>query len=76
VIARARLTDRTPESVTEEARTSFLGRYPRSLLPGRIVPHVARVAAREVGNPIAVLILMKPDNGLLGQLYVNSCSIS
>jgi hypothetical protein len=40
------------------------------------VPHVARVAAREVGNPIAVLILMKPDNGLLGQLYVNSCSIS
>lgn len=38
---------------------------PRAAHERRLVPHVLAVAAGEISHPIAMLVLMKADNGLL-----------
>jgi hypothetical protein len=50
------------QSLADETRTSRFGRHPRPRLPRRIVPHVLRVAALELGNPMSFIILMEADD--------------
>jgi hypothetical protein len=38
---------------------------PRMLVEGRLVPHVLLVAARELGDPVAVLVLVVADDRAL-----------
>jgi hypothetical protein len=38
------------------------GNDPRAHLPGRIVANVLRVAALEVGNPMVLVVLVKPHD--------------
>lgn len=33
--------------------------------PWRVVPHMLVVAARELGNPVLLLVLVKPDDALI-----------
>jgi hypothetical protein len=44
---------------------AFFGDHPRTVLPRRLMPHVLRVAAGEVGNPMRCIIFVESDNGLL-----------
>ncbi len=39
--------------------------YPRAQLPGRPVPHMLRMSACQVGDPVPVLVLVEADNLLL-----------
>jgi len=43
-------------------RAALFGLNPGAVLPGRIVPHVASVAAFQVGDPVTLLVLMKTYN--------------
>src|SRR5580698_4515956 len=52
----------TRESGTDARRALLPRRHPWTSLPRRIVPHVLRVAALEVGDPIADVVLMKSDD--------------
>ena len=40
---------------------------PRTALPGRVVPDVLGMTTFEVGDPVAVLILVKADNAALNR---------
>ncbi len=51
------------DSRAEERASAVFSEHPRSHLPGRIVTHVLSVAAVEVGNPEAALVLVKTDDG-------------
>jgi hypothetical protein len=44
---------------TEAALPALRGRHPRTLLPGRTMAHVLRVAALKLGHPVGVLVLME-----------------
>jgi hypothetical protein len=52
--------------VTDVIQAPFGSDDPRAGSPGRIVAHVLVVAALQFGDPIIVLILMKPDDFALG----------
>src|SRR5690242_9456815 len=43
-------------------RPAFRRGHPRAYLPRRIVPHVLRVPALELGHPVTVLVLMITDD--------------
>lgn len=43
----------------------FFRRHPRAQFPWGPVPHVLRVPARQVCDPVVLLVLMKPDDRLL-----------
>jgi hypothetical protein len=46
----------------QPAGTARGGGDPRTHLPRRSMPHVLRMAAFQIGYPIAVIVLMKPDD--------------
>jgi len=45
--------------VTQKRRPAFLRKNPRPECPRRIVPDVLRMAALEIGNPGAGIVLME-----------------
>ena len=49
-------------------RAALRSNHPRPVLPRRIVADMLGVAALEVGDPIAVLVLMKGNNSALRKL--------
>lgn len=53
---------RAGEFGTDARRASFRRRHPWTALPRRIVTHVLRMAACEVGDPIAAVVLVKSDD--------------
>lgn len=46
---------------------SFLGKHPLADLPGRVVPHMLRVAALQHCHPVLFLILPETCNPTLHQ---------
>lgn len=46
----------------DEARPAGFRCDPRPRLPRRLVPHMLRVTALEVGDPMTFIILMEPDD--------------
>jgi hypothetical protein len=55
-------TDDAHENRSEMFGATGLGDHPWPLLPRRIVTHVLRVATLQVGDPIADVVLVKPDD--------------
>jgi hypothetical protein len=53
---------RAREFSADARRAPFRRRHPRTALPRRIVSHVLCVAALEIGNPIAAIVLMESDD--------------
>jgi hypothetical protein len=53
---------RTREFGANARCAAFRRRNPRPTLPRRIVPHVLRVAAFEIRDPIAAIILMESND--------------
>jgi hypothetical protein len=53
---------RASELSANARRAPFPRRHPRTTLPRRIMPHVLRVPALKVGDPIAAIVLMESDN--------------
>jgi hypothetical protein len=49
---------------TEAALPALRGRHPRTLLPGRTMAHVLRVAALKLGHPVGVFVLMEANDFL------------
>jgi hypothetical protein len=45
-----------------ELRSPLFAIHPRTVLPRRIVAHVARVAALEIGHPVTLLVPMESDD--------------
>lgn len=50
---------------------AFRGDHPRPVDPRRPVPHVLRMAALEIGNPIVSFVLMKADDASFHDLDVS-----
>lgn len=50
------------QSRPEHLGSAFLGDYPGSVLPGRIVAHVLCVTAFEVGDPMPFLVDVKAND--------------
>ena len=48
----------------EPAPPPLGGRYPRTLLPGRLMAHVLGVSALKIGHPVGVLVLMEANDFL------------
>lgn len=46
----------------EHGPATFFGYNPGPVLPGRIVPHVLRVAAFQVGDPVVFLVGVEADD--------------
>ena len=53
---------------------TFLSYNPWPKVPGRTMPHMLRVTAGQIGNPIGVLILVKTNNRLRFSLLHSSAS--
>ena len=49
---------------------------PGSLLPGRIVSHVNRVTALEVGHPMLLFVRVKADDPSRGRVERGHCAIA
>jgi hypothetical protein len=52
-------------------RTPFGGQHPGTDLPRRLVPHVLRVAAFEIRDPVACVVLSKSRNPLQRRLAIH-----
>src|SRR5437762_12010996 len=50
------------EGLSDPLRPSLRRHYPLPRLPRRIVPHMTGMAAFQIGDPMPLVILMKPDN--------------
>jgi hypothetical protein len=66
----ARLRKRTLTETAVQRRAQprvsrLLLEHPRPLLPGRIMPHVLRMPALQIGHPMPLCVLMKSDDSLL-----------
>jgi hypothetical protein len=46
------------------ASTALLTDHPGTNLPGRIVTHVLLMAARELGHPVPLVVLMETSDAL------------
>ena len=55
----------TVQHIAKMLIAAGFGQHPRSIAHGRLMPHVLPMAAREIGHPIAVLILMIGDDRLV-----------
>ena len=63
----------TLELHAEKARASLRRDDPRPLFHRRVVPNVARVAALEVGHPVAFVVLMEADDAAFGPACRHGC---
>lgn len=50
------------QRVSQKLRAPFFRCHPGPLLPWRVVPQVLRMAAFQIGYPVAVFVLMKRDD--------------
>jgi len=58
------------QGLADELPPAFLRQDPWPADQRRMVPYVLAVPAREIGNPIAVLIQVKTDDGLIHDLQL------
>jgi len=61
-IAAERVAERAFDLHAEARGPALRGLRPRAILPGRPVTHVLRMAAGELRDPVAVLILTEPGD--------------
>ena len=68
LVFRQLITTQTVEQLAEVRLPSRVGRDPRPQLPRRTMPHMLPVSACEIGNPVALLVLVKADDRLFCHL--------
>jgi hypothetical protein len=59
---------RAVDRCADAFRAFFLHEDPSAVLPGRTVPHVLRVSAAELGDPVLVRVLVEASNRRLHAL--------
>ena len=62
---RCFVAQHTVQDLAEPRAAALFGQHPRADLPRRVVPNMLVVTARQLGDPVVLIVLMKACDRLL-----------